>query len=93
MDERKADIRKHEIVLRGREILSASGIEDVESFDDDKIVAYTVEGQMTIKGAQLRINKLSVDDGELEIQGIIDSLEYQDVHHGDGSGFWSKIFK
>ena len=84
---------KHGLAMKGREFLSASGIEDVESFDDDKIVTYTTEGQMTVKGAQLRITRLSVDDGELEIEGIIDAIEYQDTHRSDGGGFWGKIFK
>ena len=84
---------KHGLAMKGREFLSASGIEDVESFDDDKIVTYTTEGQMTVKGAQLRITRLSVDDGELEIEGIIDAIEYQDTHRSEGGGFWGKIFK
>lgn len=84
---------KHSLAMKGREFLSASGIEDVESFDDDKIVTYTTEGQMTVKGAELRITRLSVDDGELEIEGIIDAIEYQDTHRSEGGGFWGKIFK
>ncbi len=92
MEERRNDSR-HSIIMKGREVLSASGIEDVESFDDDRIVAYTVDGQMTVKGAELKINRLSVEDGELEIQGIIDSIEYQDSHKSGGGGIWGKIFK
>jgi sporulation protein YabP len=69
------------------------GLIDVESFDDDKIIAYTDEGQMTVKGAELKINRLSVESGELEVEGIIDSIEYQDTHHSEGGGFWGRIFK
>ncbi len=92
MEERKAEIR-HNIVMKGRDFLSASGIEDVDSFDDDKILAYTTEGLMTVRGANLKINRLSVEDGELEIEGIIDCIEYQDSHKPSGGGFLGKIFK
>ncbi len=93
MEERKAEASRHSIVMKGRDLLSATGIEDVESFDDDKVVAYTTEGLLTIKGAELKINRLSVEAGELQIEGIIDSLEYQDSHKMSSGGIFSKIFK
>lgn len=91
MEERKRT--EHKIVLTDRSKLSVTGVEDVDSFDDDKIIAYTVEGVMTVKGAELRINRLSLEDGGLEIEGDIDSIEYSDGHKSDGGGFFSKIFK
>lgn len=93
MDDRKMAESRHSITMQGREKLRATGIEDVESFDDDKIIAYTDEGQMEVKGAGLRINRLSVEEGELEIEGIIDSIEYSDSHRNSGGGIWGKIFK
>ena len=92
MEEKRTE-SKHSVIMKGREVLSASGIEDVDSFDDDRIIAYPTEGQMTVKGAELKINRLSVEDGELEIQGIIDSIEYQDSHKSSGGSFFGKIFK
>ena len=93
MEDKRNDLIKHLVSLKGRGKMSATGVEDVESFDDDKIIAYTTEGQMIVKGAELRINRLSVEDGELEIEGIIDSLEYSDSHQSSGGGIWGKIFK
>ncbi|MDO4744237.1 MAG: sporulation protein YabP [Clostridia bacterium] len=93
MEDRRIEGISHDIVIKDRKVLSATGIEDVESFDDDKIVAYTTEGQITVKGAELRINRLTVDSGELEIEGIIDSVEYQDTHRSEGGGIWGKIFR
>ena len=93
MDERNIKNSNHLIKLNARETLFADGVEDVESFAEDKIIAYTTEGQMTVKGAELKINRLSVEDGQLEIQGIIDSIEYQDTHQGSGQSLWSKIFR
>lgn len=84
---------EHKITMLGREKLTVSGVEDVDSFDDDKIVAYTVEGVMTVKGAEFRINRLNVEDGELEVEGDIDCIEYADGHKSDKGSFFSKIFK
>ncbi len=84
---------EHKITMIGREKITVSGVEDVDSFDEDKIVAYTTEGVMTVKGAEFRINRLNVEDGELEIEGDVDSIEYADGHKSDKGGFFGKIFK
>lgn len=84
---------EHKITMIGREKITVSGVEDVDSFDEDKIVAYTTEGVMTVKGAEFRINRLNVEDGELEIEGDVDSIEYADGHKSDKGGLFGKIFK
>ena len=84
--------KKHGLQMQGRERLAVTGVEDVDSFDDDKVIAYTAEGIMTVRGAELRINRLNVENGELEIEGIIDAITYEDGHKTNG-GFFSKIFK
>ncbi len=91
MDEKRNG--EHRLTMLGREKLTVTGVEDVDSFDDDKVVAYTVDGVMTVKGADFRINRLNVEDGELEIEGDIDSIEYADGHKSDKGSFFSKIFK
>ena len=84
--------KQHRIEMSGRERLTVTGVEDVDSFDDDRVIAYTVEGIMTVKGADMHINRLNIENGELEIEGSIDSITYEDGHKNDG-GFFSKIFK
>jgi len=93
IDERKKDGMIHRLTMTGREKMTISGVEDVESFDDDNIILYTVDGTMTVKGAALRINRLDVEDGELEVEGEIDSIEYSDVHQKEKVGLLSRIFK
>ena len=91
MDERRND--EHKLTMVGRNKMTVTGVEDVDSFDDDKIVAYTTEGVMTVKGADFRINRLSVDLGGRRIIKKIDSIEYADGHKSDKGGFLSKIFR
>ena len=93
MDENKKDTAIHRVVMEGRQSLRVSGVEDVESFDDDTVVIYTVDGTMTVKGMDCRINKLSVEDGELEIDGDVDSILYSDSRKEEHGGFFGRIFR
>ena len=93
MDENKKDTAIHRVVMEGRQSLRVSGVEDVESFDDDTVVIYTVDGTMTVKGMDFRINKLSVEDGELEIDGDVDSILYSDSRKEVHGGFFGRIFR
>lgn len=93
MDENKKDTAIHRVVMEGRQSLRVSGVEDVESFDDDTVVIYTVDGTMTVKGMDFRINKLSVEDGELEIDGDVDSILYSDRRKEEHGGFFGRIFR
>ncbi len=93
MDEKTRGELQHKVIMTDRCSLLVSGVEDIESFDEDQIIAYTVVGTMTVKGINFRINRLNVDSGELDIEGEIDSISYSDGHKNDKGGFWGKIFK
>ena len=57
------------LILENREKLSISGVSDVLSFDDQIIIIETDLGLLTIKGENIRINKLSIDTSEVIIEG------------------------
>ena len=82
------------VILENREKLSISGVLDVLSFDDQIVILETELGLLTVKGEDLRINKLSLDTSDLIIDGNINSLSYseKDVQEKSG-GFLNKIFK
>lgn len=83
------------IVLENRKKLSLSGVKDVLSFDDQIVILDTALGMLTIKGEDIRINKLSLDTTEVVIEGRINSLNYsekQDKKSSNGS-LIGKIFK
>lgn len=82
----------HHVILEGRQRLSVSGVEDVESFDETTIVAVTTRGALIVRGAGLHIEKLSLDNGELSVEGSVDSLTYDDEQK-ERAGFWSRLFK
>lgn len=83
------------IILENREKLNVSGVLDVLSFDDQIIIVETELGLLTIKGENLKINKLNLDTSEVTLDGFVSSLAYSnsDTIKKNASGFISKIFK
>ena len=82
------------IILENRNKLSISGVLDVLSFDDQIVIVETDLGLLTIKGDNLKINKLSIDTSDVIIEGNINSLSYtQKEIDKKGEGLLSKIFK
>ena len=82
------------IILENRGKLTISGVLDVLSFDDQVVILETELGLLTVKGENLRINKLSIDTSEVIVEGDINSLNYSDKESNTtGGGFISKIFK
>ena len=83
----------HRVELEGRDKLTVSGVEDVERFDEGCIVMSTCEGTLIVTGQGLHIGKLSLDGGELHVDGSIHTLLYEDVSPGGGQGgFLRRLF-
>ena len=82
------------LILENRNKLSISGVKDVLSFDDQVIIMETELGMLTIKGDNLKINKLSIDTSEVIVEGEINNLGYNDHSKKEGdTGIFGKIFK
>ena len=82
----------HNLVLENREKLSLTGVTDVDSFDENTIVAYTDYGELTIGGENLHICKLNIEDGELKIEGTVSSLNYLS-NKPKSQGLFAKVFR
>lgn len=74
----------HGLTLEGRKKLSVSGVEEVESFDENAIVMLTAQGALVIRGDGLHIEALSLEGGQLKVTGEIDSLSYEDTDRQGG---------
>lgn len=83
------------LILENREKLSISGVLDVLSFDDQVVIVETELGLLTIKGENLRINKLSIDTSEVVVEGEMSSFTYSDNKNTEKSkgSLIGKIFK
>lgn len=70
--------KKHSITLDDRNLLFISGVKDIYSFDENKVILETTLGTLTVTGEGLQINKLSIDDGNLKVKGSITSCIYSE---------------
>lgn len=81
----------HKLTLDGRGRLSVSGVSDVESFDEQMVVLMTTRGTLVVRGEQLHLEMLSLEGGEVRLEGMVDSLVYEaDSREG---GFFSRLFR
>lgn len=83
--------KSHSLKLTDRGSLSVTGVEDVESFDESEIVMLTSLGELCVRGNGLHIGKISLDESELRVEGLISELCYEDSGSGR-SGFFSRLF-
>ena len=81
----------HQLTLDGRERLTVSGVQDVERFDENLIVMSTAAGTLVVSGERLHIGKLSLDGGELYVDGQIDALQYEEASAG-ARGLLGRLF-
>lgn len=68
---------EHRLILEQRERLVISGVEEVARFDEETIVLTTSLGELEIQGEGLHIEKLSLEGGELHVDGSISALIYE----------------
>ena len=82
------------LILENRNKLSISGVKDVLSFDDQVVIMETELGLLTVKGDNLKINKLSIDTSEVIVEGEIHNLGYSEHNKKEqDGGLFGKIFK
>ena len=72
-----------------------SGVVDVLSFDVREVLLETELGMLMIKGVDLHISRLTLDKGEVDVEGKVDSLTYseQDSFVKKSESFLGKLFK
>lgn len=75
---------QHHILLEHRSRLAVSGVEEVDRFDENELVLSTCQGQLVIRGSGLHIEQLSLDGGELRVEGTIDAMSYESVERRGG---------
>lgn len=85
----------HTIKMEQRENIFITGVNDVISFDEEAVIADTQMDILIIRGQNLHVNKLNLEDGELSIDGEITGLNYEQQGSigKNKSSFFSKIFK
>ena len=71
--------KAHKLMMLNRKSMEITGVEDVISFDTKEVLLETTMGILTIKGEDLKVNRLSIEKGELEIEGTVDRMDYSEI--------------
>lgn len=87
--------RPHRLMMEDRGKMSITGIVDVVSFDENQVVLDTDKGLLTIKGKDLCVSRLTLDKGEVDVDGQADSLVYSSNEslRKAGESFLGRLFK
>lgn len=96
MDEKNVNgTKSHKVLLINRKSGAFSGVVDVLSFDVEEILLETELGMLLIKGHDLHVNRLSLEKGEIDIEGRIDSLTYSEMKTAakQAESFLGRLFK
>ncbi|MCM1193483.1 MAG: sporulation protein YabP [Butyrivibrio sp.] len=95
MEDLSGSTRTHRMTMTNRKNCTINGVNDVLSFDIHEILLETEQGMLMIKGDDLHVSRLSLEKGEVDVDGRIDSFTYSDAA---GSGrktesLLSKLFR
>ena len=93
--EEKMTARPHKLTMVNRSSCTITGLQDVVSFDENQIVLDTDMGLLTMKGKDLHVSRLTMEKGEVDVDGTIDSLVYSsnEAYRRSGASLLSRLFK
>jgi sporulation protein YabP len=87
-------VKRQEVKMLNRKLLELSGVVNVESFDSEAFLLETECGFLAIKGQNLHIKNLNLEQGLVAIEGLVHELAYLDSNApGKSKGLLGKLFK
>ena len=81
----------HRLTLEDRSRLTMTGVTEVESFDEGQVVLHTTRGVIIVRGQGLHLQLLSLDGGQIHVDGTVDSITYED-NAREAGGFLARLF-
>lgn len=88
----KEELGNHLLSLENRRQLRATGVLDVDHFDEKTVVLLTNMGVLTVEGEDLHINQLNVANGDIAIEGMVERMIYTDLKE-KGGGMLGRLFR
>lgn len=87
--------KQHKVTMTNRRICMITGVKDVLSFDVHEVLLETEQGMLTIKGDDLHVSRLTLEQGEVDVDGRIDSFAYSEVSgfSQKGESLLAKLFR
>ncbi len=87
--------RQHRVSLVNRQTCTLNGVSDVLSFDVGEVLLETEQGMLMIKGSDLHVSRLTLEKGEVDVDGKIDSLTYSENvgMGGKAESIFARLFR
>ena len=87
--------KAHKLIINNRKTSMITGVLDVLAFDLNEILLETEQGMLMVKGTDLHVNRLTLEKGEVDISGNINSVAYSDVNQltKSNENIFAKLFK
>ena len=80
----------HSLTLDARKKLTMTGVTEVVSFDETAVVLKTSLGLLTVQGQDLKLKTLSLDGGQVAVDGQIFALVYEEPR---ATGLWQRLWR
>lgn len=95
MDDKIQAPKSHTLNVSNRKVMTVTGVNDVLSFDAGEVLLDTVDGILMIRGSELHVSRLTLDKGEVDVDGKLDSLTYSEGKGPNKSGesLFGRLFK
>lgn len=95
MEELNGARKNHKIQIMNRQTTNLSGVSDVISFDEKEVILNTDQGMLTIHGDGLHVSRLTLEKGEVDVNGRVDSFQYSDSAslRGKENSLLSRMFR
>ena len=95
MEDLGASSRMHKVAMTNRRLCVINGVKDVISFDVQEVNLETELGLLQIKGEDLHVSRLTLERGEIDIDGRIDSFIYMNEGSlgGKKESLWERMFR
>lgn len=91
--EEKREKRGHKLTIDNRKSGTISGVVDVLAFDVNEIQLETELGLLMIKGKELHISRLTLERGEVDLEGTVESLVYSQGGAQKQKSAWKRLFQ
>lgn len=87
--------KTHKIQIVNRQTTNLGGVTDVISFDEREVVLETERGMLTIRGEGLHVSRLTLEKGEVDVEGRVDAFQYSDTaaSRGKEGSLISRMFR
>lgn len=86
--------QEHEVKIKNRKTIEINGVKELDSFDSEEFLMETVMGYLIVRGQNLQLKNLNVEEGIVQINGKVYELTYVDEQREEkAKGLFSKLFR